>query len=176
MTRGVNDIIVATSIIANNTTPHEYLQESLTEDADYSLLRKMIEYYETFQEFKKSPIWGLGLGHQYLKLWNKEGEQEKEGAYVHSVYSYFLMDTGLIGICLFILLLIRTFRTLINAFKDESNDSTMRSVMLGSAISVIALSINSFNGSFLLLIPYILFISVFSALASNTNSTQHVNP
>jgi len=174
--KGFGDLQMAIEVIKGKYDIYSCFLVS--EYTDLSLIRKLIEYKLTFEEFKKSPIWGVGLGYEYEKYWGGE-EKFKKSSYVHSVYNYFLMDTGLIGLSLFLFLIFKIGKLFLTLFKFYP-DNFYKGIFLGCFLSLIALAINSFNGSFLLSIPYIMFITTFSALGEllkneRTASTQIIN-
>ncbi len=165
MDKGFDDIKNIASLLRSPGDPSELIQKGADRSGgDYSLVRKSIEYYDTFREFEKSPVWGLGVGHFYDKLWMENGQKFREGTYVHSIYSYFLMDTGLIGLGLYLLLIFSIGKQFLHIFRT-SRVGLYRGVSLACLLSLLALGINSFNGSFLLSIPYIAFVCTFSAIA-----------
>lgn len=129
--------------------------------ADNSLMKKYVESLATFQEFKRSPIWGLGIGHEY-KRW-KGGIVWRNEIYVHSVYSYLLMDTGIVGLGIFLLMLFTMIKKLLFVI-NNTNNNFYKAVAITGFIIVTMLAINSFNGSYLMTIPAVSFVVTISAL------------
>lgn len=160
--KGIDDIRFLESIFNSGGSFQDYLSTK-TYIGDLSLIRKGVEYEAIFEEIKKSPIWGLGVGHEYEKLWMRGEETYKNSSYVHSVYNYFLMDSGLIGLLLFLGLIYNIARRFLVNFK-QAEVPFQKGVALGCFLSTISLAINSFNGSFLLSIPNVAFLATFSGI------------
>lgn len=174
--KGVNNFKVV-ALILQGESPIYIMSTAYSYNSDLSLTRKLIEHRAVMDEFKKSPIWGLGIGHRYEKYWMKGGDVYKQGAHVHSVYNYFLMNTGIIGLALFLRVLFKMGKQFYHVFRTAT-DPTFKGVFLGCLLNLVALSINSFNGSFLLDIPIIAFICIFSAMGEivvQASLAQNVN-
>ena len=161
--KGIDDIKFIGLILNSKGSFRDYLS-TMDYPGDQSLIRKGVEYEAIYDEVKKSPLWGLGLGHEYEKLWMRGRERYKVSSYVHSVYNYFLMDTGVIGLLLFIALIYLIAKTFLTLFK-QTEIPLHKGMALGCFLSTISLALNSFNGSFLLSIPYIAFFAVFSGMS-----------
>jgi O-antigen ligase len=160
---GLNDVKVGIDLARSSGDYADYLLHKEAQDSDYSLIRKIVEAQAVWGEFRKSPVWGLGLGHEYRKLWMREdqGASYQESAYVHNAYNYMLMDTGIIGCALLLLVLYRIITNAWRLFKHTTIPAH-KAYALACILSASTLSLNSLNLSFLLKFPYVAFLAFFA--------------
>ncbi|MEO0089165.1 MAG: O-antigen ligase family protein [candidate division WOR-3 bacterium] len=128
---------------------------------DLSLLERIWGIREVMQQFKKNPIFGVGLGSIYSGVlpWKKR----LKIPWVDCLFINLLWKFGIIGFVIFLAIYYYFFKNIIKVFKNPKNNfqKWVSSGMLSVFISLILLSIES---SFLLIYRFNLILASLLAI------------
>ncbi|MCX7983463.1 MAG: O-antigen ligase family protein [Bacteroidetes bacterium] len=131
-----------------------------TKQVDISSLERITEWVTAYNDFKKSPLVGAGLG--YMVKYYAIGVGYKENIFIHNSYLYVLFKMGIIGFVIFISMYITILKVFFqNIRKFEDIDSF--GIYLAFGAIIIVLLIKAFSTWHLNTISNVMFIGILFA-------------
>jgi O-antigen ligase len=121
---------------------------------DINILARLNEFTIALNAFKEQPLLGQGLGYSYEVPPAMSGKETAHVQYVHNIFAYFLMTTGLIGSGILLVLIVATFLVFWHKYRREASPDWDR-VLVAAESALAALWL------------YALFFAVFRTLSFN---------